>query len=245
MGASLNEDFNFYSQCSSNEKLIQWCYAIESGITVIIDVWSDVVCPWCFIGRRRLQKALAGFTHSEDVVVRHRAFQLQPEISTVLPTSEYLLSKYRMEPVALKQMQSNVCTIAQEEGLSYELDETLSGNTLDAHRLLLWSDGFGKQDVLIEAMYSGYFEKGLPLFTHLDLLAMTDQVGIDRVAAGEVLASGEFRSEVARDGQLAQELGATGVPFFVFDMKYAISGAQPLDAFIQTLESAWRSKAIS
>lgn len=245
MGASLNEDFNFYSQCNSNEKLIQWCYAIESGITVIIDVWSDVVCPWCFIGRRRLQKALAGFTHSEDVVVRHRAFQLQPEISTVLPTSEYLLSKYRIEPVALKQMQSNVCTIARGEGLSYELDETLSGNTLDAHRLLLWSDGFGKQDELLEAMYSGYFEKGLPLFTHLDLLAITDQVGIDRVAASEVLASEQFRNEVGRDGQLAQELGATGVPFFVFDMKYAISGAQPLDAFAQMLESAWRSEAIS
>lgn len=245
MGVSLNEDFNFYSQCNPNEKLIQWCYAIESGITLIIDVWSDVVCPWCFIGRRRLQKALAGFTYSGDVVVRHRAFQLQPEISFVIPTSQYLTSKYRLDSTALAQMQSNVCAIAQGEGLSYELDETLSGNTLDAHRLLLWSDGFGKQDVLIEAMYSGYFEKGLPLFTHLDLLAMTDQVGIDRVAAGEVLASDQFRSEVARDGQLARELGATGVPFFVFDMKYAISGAQPLDAFTQMLETAWGSKAIS
>lgn len=212
---------------------------------MIIDVWSDVVCPWCFIGRRRLQKALAGFTHAEDVVVRHRAFQLQPEISSAIPTSQYLTSKYRLDPTALKQMQSNVCAIAEGEGLSYELDKTLSGNTLDAHRLLLWSDGFGKQDELLEAMYSGYFEKGLPLFTHLDLLAITDQVGIGRVAASEVLASDQFRTEVARDGQLARELGATGVPLFVFDMKYAISGAQPIEAFTQNLETAWSLREIS
>lgn len=212
---------------------------------MIIDVWSDVVCPWCFIGRRRLQKALAGFTHAEDVVVRHRAFQLQPEISSAIPTSQYLTSKYRLDPTALKQMQSNVCAIAEGEGLSYELDKTLSGNTLDAHRLLLWSDGFGKQDELLEAMYSGYFEKGLPLFTHLDLLAITDQVGIGRVAASEVLASDQFRTEVARDGQLARELGATGVPLFVFDMKYAISGAQPIEAFTQNLEAAWSLREIS
>ncbi len=142
-------------------------------------------------------------------------------------------------------MQSNVCAIAEGEGLSYELDKTLSGNTLDAHRLLLWSDGFGKQDELLEAMYSGYFEKGLPLFTHLDLLAITDQVGIGRVAASEVLASDQFRTEVARDGQLARELGATGVPLFVFDMKYAISGAQPIEAFTQNLETAWSLREIS
>jgi predicted DsbA family dithiol-disulfide isomerase len=212
---------------------------------LIIDVWSDVVCPWCFIGRRRLQKALAGFAHADDVVVRHRAFQLQPEISTVVPTSVYLVSKYRMEPMALKQMQSNVCAIAKGEGLCYELDETLSGNTLDAHRLLLWSDEFGKQDDLLEAMYSGYFEKGLPLFTHTDLLAITDQVGIERDVVTDLLESDRYRAEVVRDGQLAQELGATGVPFFVFDMKYGISGAQSLDAFSQTLETAWSSRVIS
>ena len=192
-----------------------------------------------------MQKALAGFTHAEDVVVRHRAFQLQPEISSAIPTSQYLTSKYRLDPTALKQMQSNVCAIAEGEGLSYELDKTLSGNTLDAHRLLLWSDGFGKQDELLEAMYSGYFEKGLPLFTHLDLLAITDQVGIGRVAASEVLASDQFRTEAARDGQLARELGATGVPLFVFDMKYAISGAQPIEAFTQNLETAWSLREIS
>ena len=142
-------------------------------------------------------------------------------------------------------MQSNVCTIAEGEGLCYELDETLSGNTQDAHRLLLWSDQVGKQDALLEAMYSGYFEKGLPLFTHNDLLAITDQVGIERSVATELLESNLYRSEVAQDGQLAQELGATGVPFFVFDMKYGISGAQPVDTFTQTLETAWSSRAIS
>ena len=211
---------------------------------MIIDVWSDVVCPWCFIGRRRLQKALAGFAHSDDVTVRHRAFQLQPDITIVQPTSQHLASKYRVGVEEVKQMQANVCSIADGEGLCYDLDGTLSGNTVDAHRLLLWSDELGRQDELLEAMYSGYFEKGLPLFTHSDLLIVTDQVGIDHHAAQALLSSERFRAEVLRDGQIAQELGATGVPFYVFDMKYGISGAQPVEAFTQTLEGAWSSEAI-
>ena len=141
-------------------------------------------------------------------------------------------------------MQANVCSIADGEGLCYGLEETLSGNTVDAHRLLLWSAELGKQDDLLEAMYSGYFEKGLPLFNHSDLLTITDQVGIDNHGAQVLLSSDRYRTEVAQDGQLAQELGATGVPFYVFDMKYGISGAQPVEAFTDTLEAAWSSEAI-
>lgn len=206
---------------------------------MIIDIWSDVVCPWCFIGKRRLEKALSLFEHRDQVVIRHRAFQLQPEISDVVPTADYLAEKYRLPATQVKEMQANVCAIADGEGLCYNLDQTLSGNTFNAHRLLLWAETLALQDQLLEAMYSGYFEKSQPLFSHEDLLAITSSVGISESEARALLESDRFAPEVLRDREIASQLGATGVPFFVIDMKFGISGAQPLAAFTQTLERAW------
>ncbi len=206
---------------------------------MIIDVWSDVVCPWCFIGKRRLESALKNFAHKDQVTIRHRAFQLQPDMKEIVPTAQLLASKMRVSEAQVKEMQANVCAIADGEGLCYNLDDTMSGNTFDAHRLLLWAGTFGKQDELLEAMYSNYFEKSKPLFAHTDLVAVALSVGIDADAAEDLLNSHNFADEVNADRNLSAQLGATGVPFFVFDMKYAISGAQPLEAFTQTLESAW------
>lgn len=206
---------------------------------MIIDVWSDVVCPWCFIGKRRLESALNNFAHKDQVTIRHRAFQLQPDMKEIVPTAQLLASKMRVSEAQVKEMQANVCAIADGEGLCYNLDDTMSGNTFDAHRLLLWAGTIGKQDELLEAMYSNYFEKSKPLFAHTDLVAVALSVGIDADAAEDLLNSHNFADEVNADRNLSAQLGATGVPFFVFDMKYAISGAQPLEAFTQTLESAW------
>lgn len=207
---------------------------------MIIDIWSDVVCPWCFIGKRRLEKALALFEHRDQVTIRHRAFQLQPDITSTVDTKSYLAQKYQMAAEQVEQMQANVCAIADGEGLCYNLDGTLSGNTFDAHRLLLWSAEIGKQDALLEAMYSAYFEKSQPLFSREDLIAVCSQVGISATEVDEILSSDNFSQEVIADRALATQLGATGVPFFVVDMKYGISGAQPLEAFTQTLETAWQ-----
>ncbi len=207
---------------------------------MIIDIWSDVVCPWCFIGKRRLEKALSLFEHRDQVVIRHRAFQLQPDIDTTVPTKSYLAEKYRMAESQVEEMQANVCAVADGEGLCYNLDETLSGNTFDAHRLLLWSETIGKQDELLEAMYSAYFEKSMPLFSHEDLIKVASLDGIDEAAVRALLLSEEFSNQVLEDRALATQLGATGVPFFVVDMKYGISGAQPLEAFTQTLNTAWQ-----
>lgn len=207
---------------------------------MIIDIWSDVVCPWCFIGKRRLEKALSLFEHRDQVTIRHRAFQLQPDITSTVDTKSYLAQKYQMAQEQVEQMQANVCAIADGEGLCYNLDKTLSGNTFDAHRLLLWSEEIGKQDALLEAMYSAYFEKSQPLFSREDLTAVCSQVGISATEVDEILSSDKFSQEVIADRALATQLGATGVPFFVVDMKYGISGAQPLEAFIQTLETAWQ-----
>ena len=209
---------------------------------MIIDVWSDVVCPWCFIGKRRLEKALSTFEHRDQVTIRHRAFQLQPDIVNTVPMKLHLAEKYQLPESQVEQMQANVCAVADGEGLCYNLNDTLSGNTLDAHRLLLWSATIEKQDELLEAMYSAYFEKSQPLFSHEDLISICATVGISESDARTVLESNEFQDEVISDRQLAAQLGANGVPFFVVDMKYGISGAQPLEAFTQTLNSAWQSR---
>jgi predicted DsbA family dithiol-disulfide isomerase len=200
---------------------------------MIIDVWSDIVCPWCFIGRRRLQKAIASHGAGHEITVRHRAFQLQPDISEVVPTAEHLAKKYRIDSSKVAEMQANVCSIADSEGLCYNLENTLSGNTADAHRLILWAETIGRDDDLLEALYSAYFEKSKPVFSHQDLLAITDEIGIDHQAALALLESNEYMERVHEDQALASSLGANGVPFYVIDMKFGISGAQPQEHFDQ------------
>ena len=210
---------------------------------MIIDVWSDVVCPWCFIGKRRLEKALSNFEHKDKVSVRHRAFQLDPSINQTVPTSLMLAEKYKVDSEQVKAMQANVCSIADGEGLCYKLENTLSGNTFDAHRLLLWSATIDMQDELLEAMYSSYFEKERPLFSHSDLVLVASGIGIDADKVEEILITDKYSDEVIADRNLAAQLGATGVPFFVFDMKFGISGAQPLENFVKTLDEAWQNHA--
>ncbi|MEN9735952.1 MAG: hypothetical protein RL129_662 [Actinomycetota bacterium] len=205
---------------------------------MLIEVWSDVVCPWCFIGKRRLEKAIAQLPDKSVVEIKHRAFQLQPDINEVVPTAKHLADKYRISESEVLAMQANVCSIADGEGLCYDLSNTLSGKTLDAHRLLLWSAQSGKQDLLLENLYSAYFEKGEPVFSHTDLITIAKRVGLDEEQVRQVLESDEYADQVKADQMVASQLGANGVPFFVFDMKYGISGAQPQEVFNQTLATA-------
>jgi predicted DsbA family dithiol-disulfide isomerase len=212
---------------------------------MIVDVWSDVVCPWCFIGKRRLEKGIATLKADNpgvEVQVRHRAFQLQPDIEDVVPTSQHLAEKYRVDAEQVKAMQANVCSIADGEGLCYDLENTLSGNTMDAHRVLKWAESTGLAQDLLEKMYSAYFEQSKPLFTHEDILAITDELGLDRDSVVAVLNSSHYRDLVEEDISIARQLGANGVPFFVIDMKYGISGAQPQEVFTQTLATALADK---
>ena len=205
---------------------------------MIIDVWSDVVCPWCFIGKRRLEKAIAALPAGTPVEIRHRAFQLQPDIQGTVSTTQHLSEKYRVDAEQVAKMQANVCTIADGEGLCYDLANTLSGNTADAHRLVLWAATIGKQADLLEAMYSAYFEKSEALFTHDDLIKIAVRVGIDAGEAKVLLESDSFAQQVTDDQQVAHSLGANGVPFFVIDMKIGISGAQPQEVFDSALIQA-------
>ena len=126
---------------------------------MLIDVWSDVVCPWCFIGKRRLEKALADIDKSIPIEIRHRAFQLDPRTTEIRNTKDLLAEKYGIPIEGVDQMQSHVCKIADGEGLCYDLSNTNSGNTATAHRLLAWARELGKGQELLEVMFTNYFEK--------------------------------------------------------------------------------------
>lgn len=205
-----------------------------------IEVWSDVVCPWCFIGKRRLERALAD-AGLPDVDVVHRAFQLDPSATTEgQRTVDVLARKYRMDAAGAAQMMGQVTEAAAGEGLAYRLMETSSGNTEVAHEVLLWAQDqdpvLGQR--LLERLFSAYFEQAESVFTLDDVLPHVAAVGLDPQAARAALADGGYRARVALDVDLARQFGASGVPFFVVDRRYAISGAQPLEVFARTLAAA-------
>ena len=211
-----------------------------------IEVWADVVCPWCFIGKRRLQAALAERGITDEVEIVHRAFQLDPTASTTTaPTIDHLAAKYGVTRDEALAMMANVTEVAAAEGLDYHLDRTMTGNTRDAHRLALWAQ---EQDPvlaqrLLEAMYSAYFEQGRGVFSTDDLIALAAEVGLDADAAREMLAGSAYLDKVVEDQVLARTFGANGVPFFVIDRAYGVSGAQPVEVFLNAIDQARAASA--
>ena len=209
---------------------------------MIIEVWSDVVCPWCYIGKRRLESALADFPHEVEVV--WRSFQLDPG-APVVPTetvAESLGRKYGGGPEGGARMIDNVEAVAAEEGLIYRLHQAQRANTVDAHRLLhlaLEQGGSVLQGALKEALLAAYFTEARNVADHAELRAVAVGAGVDPARVDAVLASEEYREEVYADIEQAQAYGATGVPFFVVDKAYGVSGAQPADTFRQVLDRAW------
>ena len=223
-----------------------------------IEVWADVVCPWCYIGKRRLQAALAERGLTDQVEIVHRAFQLDPTASTdTEPTIDHLAAKYGVSRDEALAMMANVTEVAAAEGLDYHLERCMTGNTRDAHRLALWAQDRPDRDgstgppgpnndaaqQLLEAMYSAYFEQGRGVFTTDDLVAFAAEVGLDADAAREMLASTAYLDQVVQDQVLARTFGANGVPFFVIDRAYGVSGAQPLEVFLDAIDQARAASA--
>ncbi|HSU03083.1 MAG TPA: DsbA family oxidoreductase [Nocardioides sp.] len=209
-----------------------------------IEIWSDVVCPWCYIGKRRIENALAAFPHADEVEVHWRSYQLDPGAPTepTESTSVMLARKYGQSPEGARQMQDRVEAVAAEEGLVYRLSETLHLNTVDAHRVIhLAHDQGGNalQGRVKEALLEAYFVRARNVADHAVLREVAVAAGLDATRVDEVLASREFEDDVHADVAQAQAYGATGVPFFVIDEKYGVSGAQPTEAFTQVLERAW------
>ena len=207
-----------------------------------IEVWSDVVCPWCYIGKRRLERALAD--HDGDVEVVWRSFQLDPS-APALPVesvAEHLGRKYGGGVEAGLAMIDRVDAVAAEEGLVYRQREAQRANTVDAHRLLHLAAETGHQGALKEALLAAYFTEARNIADHATLRELATAVGMPEGDVDGVLATDRFRDDVEADVRQAAAYGATGVPFFVVDQRYGIAGAQPTEAFSRTLEAAWNDR---
>jgi predicted DsbA family dithiol-disulfide isomerase len=203
-----------------------------------VDIWSDLVCPWCYIGKRRFETALAAFAHRDDVRVVHRAFQLDPAMpkGQLFRHRDVLMRKYGMNESAVAAAQARLEHLAAVEGLEYHLAESRTGNTLDAHRLVHLAGEQGKQDAVIERFFRAHFTEGRSLFDDDSLALLADEAGLK--GAREVLESNRYTEDVTADHRQANALGASGVPFFVIDDRYGVSGAQPAEVFVDALARA-------
>lgn len=202
-----------------------------------IEVWSDVVCPWCYIGKRRLEHALDEFEHADQVEIVWRSFQLNPDApQQAIPTKQYLASRFGPQA---SQMQERVAAVAKEEGLDFS-DDALSVNTFDAHRLLHLAAAEGdNQGTAKERLLRAHFTEGADLSDPDTLVALMKESGVSEDRVRAVLESpDEYAKDVESDIEEARMLGASGVPFFVIDRKYGISGAQPVETFLHALRTA-------
>jgi predicted DsbA family dithiol-disulfide isomerase len=206
-----------------------------------VEIWSDVVCPWCYIGKRRFERALADFEHRDDVSITWRSFQLDPSAPTSAQGDpvERLAAKYGMSRADAEAAQARITTTAATQGLDFHLDRARSGNTFDAHRLLHHALQGGKQDDLKERLMAGYFVEGEAIGEREVLVRLAREVGLEETAVREVLASDAFAAEVRHDEQEARQIGISGVPFFAVDRAYGISGAQPPELILSALRKAW------
>jgi predicted DsbA family dithiol-disulfide isomerase len=212
------------------------------GETIVkVEIWSDVVCPWCYIGKRRFERGLAAFEHRDQVEVVWRSFELDPDAarSSDEDPVERLARKYGMTVDEARAAQERVTAIAAEEGLTYRLHVARPANTFDAHRLLHLAADRGVQAAVKESLMAAYFTAGRPIGDRETLVAAAAEAGLDAEAAREVLAGDAYAEAVAVDEREAAALGISGVPFFVIDRRYGISGAQPAGLVHQALTRAW------
>lgn len=210
-----------------------------------VDVWSDVVCPWCYIGKRRLEAALERFPHRDRVEVVYHSFELDPTApkQASMPLVEMLSKKYGVPRERAEEMQREVTRVAAADGLEFRFEDCAPENTFDAHRLLHFAKAKGKQAELKEALLAAYFTEGKRVGSADTLVAAAVAVGLDEAEARGVVGdpaahAGEVRADEAR----ARQYGIRGVPFFVLDEKYGVSGAQPAETLLAALSRAWTER---
>lgn len=201
-----------------------------------VEVWSDLVCPWCYLGNRNLRTAIADLGDPSDIDVVHRAFQLHPEAPTVGPRLIEVIAAE--EDITLEQATDAVSDVADDAaavGLDYQMADIVTGNTFDAHRTVLWAREQGLGEELLEVLFSSYFVLAQPIFTPEQLLPFLAQAGCDPQAGASMLASNAYAAQVADDQRMATELGAPGVPFFAFGSGLRLFGAQSVEVLRDAL----------
>jgi predicted DsbA family dithiol-disulfide isomerase len=206
-----------------------------------VEIWSDVVCPWCAIGKHRFEKALAQFAHRDEVEVSWHSFQLDPSSPREIEgdLTERLATKYGVSRERAEGMHRQMTETAAADGWEFHFERARSGNTFDAHRLLHLAADRGVQDAVKERLFRGYLTDGERIGDAETLVRLGADAGLDAGEAREVLASDRYTDEVRADVRQAQAYGITGVPFFVVDRKYGVSGAQPPEALLEVLDTAW------
>ncbi len=205
-----------------------------------IEIWSDVICPFCYIGKRKFEKAISQIPDKGQVEIIWKSFQLAPDMKTDTSISidQYLAIHKGFSIEKAREMNGYVTQIAKEEGLIFNFDKSIVANTLLAHQMLHFAHTFGKQDITKERLLQAYFTEGKNIDDKQTLLSLGDEIGLDSETLSQALNSNTFVKEVEADIYEAQKLGVRGVPFFVFNRTHAISGAQSVDVFIETIQQA-------
>lgn len=214
---------------------------------IVVDVWADVLCPWCYLGKRRLEAAVAAYERPHEVTVVQHAFELDPAtpVGTREPMLARLQRKYGRSEAEAREMAERVAVMARPDGLAIDIDTSLTSNTFDAHRLValaLDQGGPRLQGAIMERLYAAVHEEGRAVDDHAELQRLTAEAGLDEVLVARALAGDDYAEQVREDEALAQRLGVTGVPFTVAGpvegQRVAVSGAQPVEGFLELLRAA-------
>jgi predicted DsbA family dithiol-disulfide isomerase len=208
-----------------------------------VDIWSDVICPWCYVGKARFEKALSSFAHRDEVEVVYHSFELDPGYpkDSRETTFAMLGRKYGMSQAEARAAESRVAGLAEAEGLGFQPERPV-GNTFDIHRVLHLGLAKGVQAQLLNAVNDAYFGQGRQVFDRDVITEIAAETGLDATAAGDVIDGDSYSEDVRRDELQARQLGVSGVPFFVFDMALGVSGAQPTEMFASALQQAWERR---
>lgn len=215
--------------------------AAEPGRRLVIDVWSDVVCPFCYLGDTVLEQAIAELPHRDSIDVRYHSYQLMPQLpdDVAEPVAELLERERGYSAAQIEAMHEQLTARGAAVGIDFRFDQALAVNTRAAHRLSHFAAAHGRQRVLMQRLFRAYFSEGRNIGDDATLAALAAEVGLDADAAIETLGGGDHDDHVDRDIEQARQLGIGGVPFFVFDERFAVSGAQPVEAFRAALDRAW------
>ncbi|CAM5648540.1 DSBA oxidoreductase [Streptomyces spiroverticillatus] len=211
-----------------------------------VEIWSDVACPWCYVGKARFEKGLEAFAHRDGVEVVHRSFELDPNRAKgdVEQVVDMLAKKYGRTPEQVRAMEETVASNAHAEGLAYVTEGRDSGSTFDIHRVLHLAKERGLQSELLDLAYRTNFAETASVFDDEVLVGIAVRAGLEEAEVRAVLADPTAYADAVRaDEREAAELGANGVPFFVFDRRYGVSGGQPAEVFTQALEQAWQGRS--
>lgn len=206
-----------------------------------VEIWSDVMCPFCYIGKRRFESALQQLSFKDDIEVEWKSFQLDPSMQYQAGKNinQYLAEHKGISLDRAKEMNDYVTKMAAAEGLQYNFDKAVVANSFDAHRFSHLATKYGKGDAAEEALFKAYFTEGKNIADHETLVQLGTDIGLNGAEVKEVLENKAYANEVRNDIAEAETLGVRGVPFFVLDRKYAVSGAQGAEAFHQALEQAY------